>query len=140
MAGAHSSISNAGRLLALQATIVLCFAVWASSVYSGGPRQSDPSIVDRLWSITPWCYTWWFFLSAPAFDARLLLMATVATVWGARLTWNFYRKGGYSGHEDYRWVEVRKWFPGWQFETFNFFFICFYQLHCTPAPYSRGPP
>jgi steroid 5-alpha reductase family enzyme len=35
------------------------------------------------------------------------------TVWGARLTFNFARKGGYSwkfwsGEEDYRWEEVRK--------------------------------
>ena len=39
-------------------------------------------------------------------------MATVATLWGIRLTANFYRKGGYSaGEEDYRWAEVRKMFP-----------------------------
>ena len=44
-----------------------------------------------------------------------------------RLTYNFYIKGGFSGGEDYRWELIRQWFPGWQYEVFNFFFICFYQ-------------
>jgi steroid 5-alpha reductase family enzyme len=46
---------------------------------------------------------------------------------GCRLTWNFWRKGGYSGGEDYRWSVIRKWFPGWKFEFFNLVFICFAQ-------------
>jgi steroid 5-alpha reductase family enzyme len=38
---------------------------------------------------------------------RLVLMAAVSAVWGLRLTYNFYRRGGYgwppwSGEEDYR--------------------------------------
>jgi steroid 5-alpha reductase family enzyme len=44
-----------------------------------------------------------------------------------RLTWNFWRKGGFSGGEDYRWAEVKKWYPGWQFELFNLVFISFFQ-------------
>ena len=40
-------------------------------------------------------------------------MVTLSTLWGIRLTFNFWIKGGYSGGEDYRWKEVRKWFPGW---------------------------
>ena len=34
-------------------------------------------------------------------------MASIKTVWGLRLTYNFYRKGGYKKDvEDYRWKEV----------------------------------
>lgn len=55
-------------------------------------------------------------------------MSILSTLWGLRLTYNFYIKGGYSGGEDYRWVQVRKWFPGLQFEVFNLLFICSYQL------------
>lgn len=29
-------------------------------------------------------------------------MAVLVTLWGARLTYNFARKGGYTGMEDYR--------------------------------------
>lgn len=37
-------------------------------------------------------------------------------------------QGGYSaGSEDYRWEEIRKWFPGWKFEVFNLIFIVFFQ-------------
>merc|ERR1719203_1554194 len=79
---------------------------------------SDPSIVDRLWSVVPciyvffWCAaTWWRAeVGAPT---RLLLMATLCTLWGARLTWNFWAKGGYSGGEDYRWAIVWHWYPSW---------------------------
>ncbi|MEP6481291.1 MAG: DUF1295 domain-containing protein, partial [Rhodoglobus sp.] len=47
--------------------------------------------------------------------------------WGARLTFNFARKGGYTGVEDYRWAVLRARMPRWQFEIFNFFFISLYQ-------------
>ena len=57
-------------------------------------------------------------------------MTLLVTAWGARLTYNFYIKGGFSGGEDYRWAEIRSWFkdarvlgiPGW--EVFNLLFIC----------------
>ncbi len=34
-------------------------------------------------------------------------MALLILLWGARLTFNFARKGGYSGTEDYRWPVLR---------------------------------
>ena len=47
------------------------------------------------------------------FAPRQTLAASLVTVWGIRLTFNFARKGGYSwkfweGEEDYRWAIVRK--------------------------------
>jgi len=77
--------------------------------------------VDRLWSILPWCYCWYFVACADLGSnpgaTRLILMAVCASIWGARLTGNFILKGGYSGGEDYRWKEVRTWFPGWKYEV-----------------------
>ena len=71
---------------------------------------SDPSIVDRLWSILPWLYTWAFLAWQPSM--RLYTMAGCSTAWGVRLTYNFVLKGGYSGGEDHRWVEcMRHWPP-----------------------------
>jgi steroid 5-alpha reductase family enzyme len=66
-------------------------------------------------------------------------------IWGARLSFNFYRKGGYNiipwrGEEDYRWKNVRQR-PELKgrirFGLFNLIFISFYQhflilLFCTP--------
>ena len=36
-------------------------------------------------------------------------------------------KGGFSGGEDYRWKEVRSWFPGLKYEVFNLVFVCVFQ-------------
>jgi steroid 5-alpha reductase family enzyme len=91
------------------------------------------SQVDKLWSIVPLVYTWLVVC-----DARTLLMAVVATIWGVRLTWNFNRRGGYrwppwTGDEDYRWKILQEGFLAkilmnkivWA--SFNFGFISLFQ-------------
>eukprot|EP00658_Telonema_sp_P-2_P083246 TRINITY_DN8966_c0_g2_i10.p1 TRINITY_DN8966_c0_g2~~TRINITY_DN8966_c0_g2_i10.p1 ORF type:complete len:169 (+),score=32.47 TRINITY_DN8966_c0_g2_i10:96-602(+) len=99
-----------GRQVVL--TVTGALVIWLVSLLAllRGHAHSDPSIVDRLWSIQPVVYCWHFYFSAPS--PRLLLMSLLVSAWGARLTWNFAIKGGFSGGEDYRWVEIRKWFPG----------------------------
>ena len=87
----------------------------------------DTSQVDRIWSIAPPIYLWIFAAGAGFSDARLDLMAALATLWGARLTFNLARKGGYTGMEDYRWRVLRKSMSAWQFQLFNLFFIVIYQ-------------
>ena len=55
-------------------------------------------------------------------------VAVLVTAWGARLTYNFARKGGYApGGEDYRWAILRDRLPGWRFGVFNLAFIAGYQ-------------
>ncbi|PJJ55120.1 DUF1295 domain-containing protein [Compostimonas suwonensis] len=88
----------------------------------------EHSWVDRIWSIVPVVYVWVFAIAAGLEDPRLTLMAVLVTLWGARLTFNFARKGGYApGGEDYRWAVLRGRMKGWQFELFNLFFIVIYQ-------------
>ena len=93
----------------------------------------DTSWVDRLWSIVPVVYVWIFAIAGIAGAesvesvARLLVMAVLATAWGARLTFNFARKGGYTGMEDYRWAILRGRMSRGQFQLFNLFFIVLYQ-------------
>jgi steroid 5-alpha reductase family enzyme len=93
------------------------------------------SQVDRLWSIVPAVFAWYFSLRSGG-DARLTLMATLVTAWAVRLSFNFWRRGGYSwppwrGIEDYRWAHVRA-LPGFRsrhaWRLFNFGFISVYQL------------
>ena len=63
--------------------------------------SGDHSFVDRLWSVTPAVYAW-LAAAQSGWHPRPLLMAGLATAWGLRLTFNFYRKGGYRlGEEDY---------------------------------------
>ncbi|MEP6480525.1 MAG: DUF1295 domain-containing protein, partial [Rhodoglobus sp.] len=75
----------------LVAAAVVLF-VWIASLVS-----HDNSWVDRLWSIVPVAYVWIFAVAAGLADARLDVMAVLVTIWGARLTFNFARKGGYTG-------------------------------------------
>ena len=87
----------------------------------------ENSWVDRLWSIVPVVYMWIFAASAGLADPRLNVMAVLVTLWGARLTFNFARKGGYTGMEDYRWAVLRSRMSRWQFELFNVLFIVLWQ-------------
>jgi steroid 5-alpha reductase family enzyme len=97
------------------------------------------SWVDRLWSLIPIAYVAVFAGAADFADARLNTMLALVVAWGARLTYNFARKGGYApGGEDYRWGLLRQRMSGWQFQLFNATFISGYQnlillLICLPA-------
>ncbi|WP_354576106.1 DUF1295 domain-containing protein [Frigoribacterium sp. UYMn621] len=102
--------------------LAACAFAWLASLITG-----DTSWVDRLWSLLPVAYLWIFAGSAGLQDARLDVMAVLVTLWGARLTFNFARKGGYSGAEDYRWPVLRSRMTPRQFGLFNLFFIVIYQ-------------
>lgn len=100
----------------------VCLFTWITSLIT-----REHSWVDRLWSIVPVVYVWIFAAAAGLGDTRLTVMAILVTLWGARLTFNFARKGGYTGTEDYRWPVLRARMKRWQFELFNLFFIVLYQ-------------
>ncbi|TPX05272.1 DUF1295 domain-containing protein, partial [Schumannella luteola] len=107
-------------VLAVAAAVsALC---WIASLVT-----KDTSWVDRIWSIVPVVYVWIFAAGAGFADARLLVMAVLVTLWGARLTFNFARKGGYTGVEDYRWAVLRARMSPGRFQLFNLFFIVLYQ-------------
>jgi steroid 5-alpha reductase family enzyme len=107
--------------------IAYCFVV--------GEISKNNSQVDKLWSIVPIYYVWHMTLLAPVISDRMILMAVLVTIWGARLTFNFARRGAYTwrfwaGEEDYRWEELRRR-PGFNnrfiWAIFNLFFISAYQ-------------
>lgn len=108
-------------VVVLLAAVSGAFA-WIASLVTG-----DTSWVDRLWSIVPVMYVWVFAVAAHGRSTRLDVMAVLVTLWGIRLTYNFARKGGYSGVEDYRWAVLRTGMRPWQFQLFNLFFIVLYQ-------------
>lgn len=90
-----------------------CFCFVASCV------TNNDSWIDRFWSIIPVVYAWIFTYfkrydsvaaSPLAWNSSCVVFSTLISLWGARLTYNFYRKGGYRcGGEDYRWMYVRSW-------------------------------
>lgn len=93
------------------------------------------SQVDKLWSVIPIPYGW-IVAYFSNWEPRIVLMAVLITIWGARLTYNFARRGGYSwkfwtGEEDYRWAILQAK-PGfeqkWKWVIFNLLFISAYQM------------
>src|SRR5690606_38081643 len=115
-------------------TVGMTYFVLASLCFVVSIMTQNYSQVDKLWSVAPIAYGWQIaFLSH--WEPRMILIASLITLWGARLTFNFARRGGYSwkfwtGEEDYRWSELRKR-PGFTnrfvWSLFNLFFICGYQ-------------
>lgn len=101
----------------------VCFGTWILGVIT-----KDTSWVDRIWSIVPIGYAWLYAAAANFVDPRINLMAVLVTLWGARLTFNFARKGGYQpGGEDYRWEVLRQQMTAWQYQVFNIVFIVLIQ-------------
>ena len=87
----------------------------------------DYSWVDRIWSIVPIVYVAAFWAATGFSDPRLTIMTVLVALWGARLTFNFARKGGYRGVEDYRWPILRERMSPAQFQVFNLLFIVIFQ-------------
>ena len=128
-------------------TALICFIV--------GEMTRNYSQVDKIWSLMPIIYS---FITLSFFPAspRIWIMTLLVTFWGLRLTYNFFRKGGYNkipwkGEEDYRWGVLRQhpiFKKRIRLIVFNLLFISFYQhflilLFSTPlifaAKYSENP-
>lgn len=113
--------------------VCLCVYSFVASVVTG-----NCSKVDQLWSITPVVYVWMYYhqyhneAGARPHHDRLLLLCCLITLWGGRLTYNFWKKGGYgnliSHEEDYRWPVLRDLIASpLAFFVFNLTFIATYQ-------------
>ena len=105
--------------LALDLCILLAAAAWLLSVIT-----REYSWVDRIWPICPVVYCI-LVAGASDFDSgRINLMTALVFLWGARLTFNYARKGGFSkGGEDYRWVVIRERAGPVGFQVLNIAFI-----------------
>lgn len=115
--------------------LITIWAGFTAYTFVAGFLTSNHSQVDRLWSTVPIVYAVyaaWF----TQWDPRATLMAGLVGLWGARLTFNFARRGGYSwlpwkGEEDYRWEVLRRMPPldkPWVWQLFHLLFICVYQM------------
>jgi steroid 5-alpha reductase family enzyme len=96
------------------------------------------SQVDRLWSLLPVLYNchyalWAHLTGLPT--QRLNHVMAVTILWGARLTFNYWRKGGYTvGSEDYRWEIVKKHVGPVGMFVLNVVFISLAQnVRCPPT-------
>ncbi|GME25207.1 hypothetical protein GTA08_BOTSDO03480 [Neofusicoccum parvum] len=99
------------------------------------------SQVDRFWSLLPTVYNAHFALWAHLAGLptqRVDNVLAFSTLWSIRLTYNYWRKGGYNiGSEDYRWEIIRSKVPPVAFFIFNITFISLIQsvlLFAVAAP------
>ena len=115
---------------------VIIYLFLTGSCFLVGEISRNYSQVDKVWSIAPMIYVW-FFTYHSDFNLRMVLMSILVTVWGIRLTYNFARKSGYSiyfwkGEEDYRWKILKERIPFFNIKIiwsiFNLLFICLYQM------------
>lgn len=111
-------------VLALIPLVVgITLGTWILSVFT-----REYSWVDRIWSVAPPLYALILASSVGFSDPRVNLVAGLIALWGARLTFNFWRRGGYApGGEDYRWAVLRNKLGPVAFEGFNATFISPYQ-------------
>lgn len=138
-------VSDVGSPAVVGSSQFGCFAVCgalAALCFVVQEVTGNYSQVDKLWSIVPALYAGlvWALpssnsLSSSAPNQRVQLMLICALVWSVRLTFNFWRRGGYTwpvwaGEEDYRWSILRahKFLKNKLIWTlFSFGFIAIYQ-------------
>jgi len=108
------------------------FALAASLfIFVASEITRNSSQVDRLWSVLPVVYAAhyaaWTHLHGIQSE-RVDTLATFIGLWGARLTFYYWRKGGYQyGHEDYRWEILRRKIRGPLYTLFNLGFTALFQ-------------
>ena len=85
------------------------------------------SQVDRMWSLLPSIYNIHYAVYAhmAGLDTtRIGGVALASSIWSARLTYNYFRRGGYSiGSEDYRWALVKDYVGPAAMFVMNIIFI-----------------
>jgi steroid 5-alpha reductase family enzyme len=129
---------------ALQSLVKIMLGV-ALTCFIVSELTGNCSQVDKLWSIVPMVYVWYIAVQSwqpwqivtqnVTYSGRVVWMAILVSIWGLRLTFNFWRRGGYHwipwrGEEDYRWSVLRQNpLLGGRFRwaLFNLFFISLYQ-------------
>jgi len=104
---------------ALDLAVILAIACWLVSVIT-----REYSWMDRIWSICPAIFCIVVAADSGFGSTRLNIMSLLVVAWGARLTFNCARKGGFSiGGEDYRWKVLRERLGPVKFQILNLTFV-----------------
>jgi steroid 5-alpha reductase family enzyme len=98
-------------------------------VFAGSRALDNSSVYDPYWSVAPLPLAlWWLAEVGAAGEAgRQALVIGALGLWGARLTWNFLRGWAGLGHEDWRYVEIRKKTGG------AYWIVSFLGIHLMPT-------
>lgn len=112
--------------------LAFAFSLFAGAVFLVVSEiNKNYSQVDRMWSILPFVYVLHYDIWARRNgipNARNDLATLCIALWSSRLSFNYWRKGGYSiGSEDYRWAIIKKRIGGFSMFLLNVTFISFVQ-------------
>jgi Protein of unknown function (DUF1295) len=129
----QASTTSTQALLNLYSDTNPVLLAFAFSLFAGvifllvSEINKNYSQVDRMWSVLPFVYVLHYDVWARQNgipNARNDLATLCIAVWGSRLTFNYWRRGGYSiGSEDYRWAIVKQKIGGFGMFVLNVTFI-----------------
>ena len=109
---------------ALDLCLILAALCWILTL-----ATRDYSWVDRVWQIVPGVYCVIVAADLDFESTRINVMTTLVVLWGARLSFNLARKGGFRvGVEDHRWTPVREKSGPVGFQILNLVFVAFGQM------------
>jgi steroid 5-alpha reductase family enzyme len=117
LAYAVALAAAAGTGLALRGfhpllVVALADLVGTVVVFGFSVASNNSSLYDPYWSVAPPAIGAAYALLGPevgaADRARILLVLVLVTAWGLRLTWSWARGWAGLGHEDWRYVEIRR--------------------------------
>lgn len=83
-------------------------AVATIVVFLGSLAVNNSSMYDPYWSVAPMVLVPAMAFRGNAGHVRQALVVGLVLLWGARLTWNWARGWQGLGHEDFRYVDLRK--------------------------------
>jgi len=79
------------------------------AIFAWSFAYRNSSFYDAYWSVAPLPIgLYWMAAGSGAVGARQALVLLLIAAWGARLTWNWARGWQGIGHEDWRYVDLRK--------------------------------
>jgi steroid 5-alpha reductase family enzyme len=102
------------RALAPFGTVIVAGAAATLLLFAFSWRSDNSAFYDVYWSVAPaLCAGYWLTVMDGWTRPRALLVASLALVWGARLTSNWVKHWPGLDHEDWRYVNLRKQSGRW---------------------------
>jgi len=117
----------------LQAThpvliVTVIAAVFCVTCFLSGLATGDHSWVDRVWGMLPPVFSLVYAIHAPG-NIQSFILCALVLLWGMRLSFNLWQKGGFRGVEDYRWPLLRARIRNrLTWNLFSFFFVSAFRL------------
>ncbi len=87
----------------LQADIAATVVIFVGSIV-----VRNASMYDAYWSVAPLLFLVYWLEIADEISVRAMIVSGLVFIWGARLTYNWYRGWTDMKHEDWRYVDLKK--------------------------------